>query len=87
MNDSCPSCGLRFNREPGYFLGAMYISYGLALTLIALIGAVLWGATSWHLEKIGIWAVLLFLPFAPMLTLLARVLWIYLDQKIDPESK
>jgi hypothetical protein len=25
-------------------------------------------------------------PFAPMLTFLSRVLWIYLDQSIDPEK-
>jgi len=27
------------------------------------------------------------LPFAPMLTFLSRVLWIYLDQTIDPETR
>ena len=30
MVDACEECGYRFDREPGYFLGAMYISYGLA---------------------------------------------------------
>ena len=87
MHDCCPSCGLRFNREPGYFLGAMYISYGPALAVIVAIGAVLWGLTPWGLDKIAIWAVLLFLPFAPMLTFLSRVLWIYLDQTVDPETR
>ena len=86
MHDRCPQCGLRFNREPGYFLGAMYISYGLALAVIVVLGAVLWGLTSWRLEKVALWAVLLFLPFAPALTLLSRVLWIYLDQTLDPEK-
>jgi len=63
----------------------MYISYGLALALIFVIGAVLWGVTDWRLDKIAIWAVLLFLPFVPILTFLSRVLWIYLDQTFDPE--
>jgi len=27
----------------------------------------------------------LFLPLAPMLTWMARVLWIYMDQGIDPD--
>jgi hypothetical protein len=63
----------------------MYISYGLALAAIAALCAVLWVLTRWQLHEIAIWGLLLFLPFAPMLTLLARVLWIYLDQKIDPE--
>jgi uncharacterized protein (DUF983 family) len=87
MNDHCSACGLHFNREPGYFLGAMYISYGLALALIFAIGAILWVLTSLRLDKVAIWAVLFFLPLSPMLTFLSRVLWIYLDQTIDPETK
>ena len=35
MNDPCPVCGLVFEREPGYFLGAMYFSYALAVFIIA----------------------------------------------------
>ena len=31
MNTSCPHCDLRFDREPGYFTGAMYVSYGMAV--------------------------------------------------------
>jgi uncharacterized protein (DUF983 family) len=31
MKDRCEHCGYLYNREPGYFLGAMYISYGLAV--------------------------------------------------------
>jgi hypothetical protein len=65
----------------------MYISYGLALALIVVIGAVLWMLTHWRVDKVAIWAVVLFLPFAPMLTFLSRVLWIYLDQTFDPESR
>lgn len=32
MYDTCASCNYKFEREPGYFIGAMYLSYGLALT-------------------------------------------------------
>ena len=87
MNDRCPQCGLHFNREPGYFLGAMYISYALALAVICGFGAVLWVGTRWRVDKVALWAVVLFLPLAPMLTFLSRVLWIYLDQGLDPERK
>src|ERR1700738_2020382 len=68
MRERCPACDLKYEREEGYFLGAMYIGYALALGMIAIFG------------------VLLFLPFAPVLTLMARVLWIYLDQTIDPDK-
>lgn len=87
MNDCCPACDLLFNREPGYFLGAMYISYGLGLVLVAALAAILWLLTHWGFTKVVTCALAFFLPFAPMLTFLSRVLWIYLDQTIDPETK
>jgi uncharacterized protein (DUF983 family) len=87
MNDRCPTCGLHFNREPGYFLGAMYISYALGIATIVAFGLIFWALTSWRLNKIALWAIVLFLPFAPMLTFLSRVLWIYVDQTFDPEPK
>jgi hypothetical protein len=85
MYERCPLCDLKFEREPGYFLGAMYISYGLALVVIAVIAALLWETTGWWITKSTLWAVVLFLPLAPAITLFARILFIYLDQTIDPE--
>ena len=85
MLERCPNCGLKFEREQGYFLGAMYISYGLALITILALALLLWASTSWSLQKIVLAAILLFLPLAPILTLFSRVLWIYLDRAIDPE--
>jgi hypothetical protein len=64
----------------------MYISYGLALMAIAGLGLLLWSFTTWSLLKTTFWATVLFLPFAPTITLFSRVLWIYLDQAIDPEA-
>ena len=87
MHECCPVCGLKFEREPGYFLGAMYISYGLALITIVAIALLLWACTPWSMQKITVWAILLFLPLAPVLTLFSRVLWIYLDRTIDPEKE
>ena len=31
MHEKCVECDYRFDREPGYFIGAMYLSYGLAI--------------------------------------------------------
>src|SRR5262245_56913727 len=42
MHRCCPVCGLRFEREQGYFVGAMYVSYPLS---VELIGLFLWLAT------------------------------------------
>jgi uncharacterized protein (DUF983 family) len=86
MCERCAICDLKFEREPGYFLGAMYLSYGLGVLIMAPIALLLWFLTGWGLTKVILWAVVLFLPFAPTIALFARVLWIYLDQSIDPEG-
>jgi len=31
MRETCEVCHYKFDREPGYFLGAMYVSYALAV--------------------------------------------------------
>jgi uncharacterized protein (DUF983 family) len=81
INQRCPVCDLLFEREPGYFLGAMYISYAIAtafLLTMLLIG-------NWFFPEIDMgWMVLicaaLFVPFVPIVTRYSRVLWIYFDR-------
>jgi uncharacterized protein (DUF983 family) len=85
MCEHCGICDLKFEREPGYFLGAMYFSFGLGVLIMAPITALLWFLSGWGIPKVIFWAFVLFLPFAPTITLFSRVLWIYLDQTIDPE--
>lgn len=85
MNDTCAVCHLWFEREEGYFLGAMIVDYALAMLTTTTIGAILWSFTHWSFEKICIVAIVLFLPTVPLVTRLGRVLWIYIDQLIDPE--
>ncbi|HXN18848.1 MAG TPA: DUF983 domain-containing protein [Candidatus Binatus sp.] len=85
MNDECTVCHLWFEREEGYFLGAMIIDYALAMIIATVIGAILWTFTHWSFEKLCVVAILLFLPAVPVVTRLGRVLWIYMDQFIDPQ--
>jgi hypothetical protein len=86
MYERCPCCNLKFEREDGYFLGAMYISYGLGLGTIAVLAALVWKLSNWSLIKSVVGGAVLFLPLAPVLTWMARVLWIYMDQTIDPDQ-
>jgi uncharacterized protein (DUF983 family) len=41
MHETCPNCGLRFEVEPGFFFGAMYISYAVSVALFAVIGFII----------------------------------------------
>ena len=84
MNQRCAVCDLQFEREPGYFLGAMYISYALAVPLMLGFLALFWWLTPWRWGYILLASALALLPFTPAVTLFARVLWIYLDRNVDP---
>ncbi len=54
MYERCPVCGLKFEREAGYFLGAMYISYGLGLGIIAILSLLVWEVFKWPIMKSAI---------------------------------
>ncbi len=62
MCERCSICDLKFEREPGYFLGAMYFSFALGVLTMAPIAALLWFLTGWWITKVTIWAVVFFLP-------------------------
>ncbi len=87
MQDYCPTCGHRFEREPGYFLGAMYVSYPLSLVVI---GLSLWAVNSlWPGMRLE-WAVLLTVPVlivcVPAIVRWSRVLWMHWDQPPNQRS-
>jgi len=85
MHPACPVCGLRFEREPGYFTGAMYVSYVLALPVMAGWAlAVYLVAPSLSFEAMVGVAALCLLPFVPLIFRASRILWIHLDRTIDP---
>ena len=83
MNPRCPACGLEFEREQGYFVGAMYFSYALALAeVLPLIVAML--LLGFGAAPIYIACCLVLVVSAPFLFRYSRVIWIHLDQVIDP---
>ncbi len=85
MHPECPVCGLRFEREPGYFLGAMYFSYVLSIPPVLALVLIIWRITRWQFDVVVLSAFLAWLPFVPAVTRWARVFWIHLDRHFDPE--
>lgn len=87
MNDPCPVCGLLFQREAGYFLGAMYFSYGIGAVLLTTfyftVAALL---PSWHSAQLLALVIGLYIPLMPAVFRYARVLWIYFDRSSDTYS-
>jgi len=85
MYDDCPVCGLHFEREPGYFLGALYFSYALSIPPVLALVLAIWRITGWHFDVVVLSAFVAYLPFVPLVTRWARVFWIYMDRHFDPD--
>src|SRR5947207_327430 len=66
MNDPCPVCGLIFERDEGYFLGAMYISYVLSSALLITFYIVAYLLfPDWNSILLAVVATALYVPFMP----------------------
>jgi uncharacterized protein (DUF983 family) len=42
MHDYCPECNASFQPEPGFYFGAMFISYAITVAIMVAISLVLW---------------------------------------------
>jgi hypothetical protein len=87
MNDPCPVCGLLFEREEGYFLGAMYVSYALSSALLVpfyFVATALLPQVNTILIALFLWVP--YLPFVPVVFRYSRVIWIYFDRHFWPED-
>src|ERR1039457_5003442 len=75
MFDNCPVCGLKFEREQGYFLGAMYVSYLMSIPPVVLLVLLIWKVTG-RLSDVSIGvAFFAYLPVVPVAARFARVVW------------
>lgn len=86
MNAICPVCHIKFEREEGYFMMSVFIGYviGTAIALpICLLLYLIDAPTLWYfIATIG--ANLLLLP---LVFRYARLIWLHLDEVLDPRSK
>jgi hypothetical protein len=85
MNDPCPNCNLLFEREEGYFLGAMYISYGMSsVILIAYYIVAAYLLPSWGSMAIALLVVFPYLPLMPAVFRYSRVIWVHFERWACP---
>jgi uncharacterized protein (DUF983 family) len=85
MNPTCPECGVVFERESGYFAGAMVVSYGLAVPILAamVVALIIIGGLDPVVALIiGNTGYLVLVPF---IFRYSRVVWLHLDWLIDPQ--
>jgi uncharacterized protein (DUF983 family) len=86
MHESCPHCGVKFEREPGFFLGSIYINYGLTSLIVTVAYVVLLFGFGFPETPLLV-AALAFVVLFPLLVFpWARSLWLGFDQWRDPRA-
>jgi uncharacterized protein (DUF983 family) len=84
MNDPCPECGRKFDRAPGYLLGAIYFNYGVTALLVIIFYFSLF-LTSTLTGRQLLWMLTAFAVLFPLWFFrYARALWIAFDERWDP---
>jgi uncharacterized protein (DUF983 family) len=86
MNDHCSHCGLKYQIEPSFFYGAMYVSYGLnvAVGIAAFIVSFVFFKTS--IEESFISIVVALIILFPFVLRLSRNLYINMFVSYDPNA-
>lgn len=95
MNKTCEYCGENFAREPGFYFGAAYVSYGLTVAIwvavfVAMetfdaIGLIKFSISEDPLELFltGIITLIILLPW---IYRISRAIWLNFFVKYDPEQ-
>ncbi len=87
VKEHCEVCGLKYSREPGFFYGAMYVSYALAVAVFVT----LWTSMNLFFPWIESWAqifiiIAVSLGLTPYLYALSKIIWANFFYKYDRYS-
>ncbi|HEX3997065.1 MAG TPA: DUF983 domain-containing protein [Pirellulales bacterium] len=86
LRPACEQCGLSFDREPGFYLGSIYVNYGLTAILVTIGYFSLYFTEAVSPDE-ALWICLAFCLVFPLCFFrYARSLWLGLDYYFDPKA-
>lgn len=83
-HEKCSNCELKYSKEPGFYYGAMYVSYGLTVALFVA----MWVSFNLFFENISV-GIQIFLIISttvlltPYIYALSKIIWINIFIKYD----
>ena len=83
MNECCPVCSVKFERETGFFMMSIFVGEVLAAVLAVPFLILAWLL---DLELIGLILapLLAVLVLTPLIFRYSRLIWLYIDHLLDP---
>jgi len=84
MHPACPRCGLPFEMGAGYYLGSIYVNYGITALLVIIGYFAMFLGTNLS-DRTRLWLLAVFCVLFPMWFFrYARSLWRGMDHYFDP---
>ncbi|GIK75975.1 MAG: hypothetical protein BroJett021_49630 [Chloroflexota bacterium] len=85
MHTHCPECGVKYERETGYFLNSMFIGYAAGFLILAPT-AVLLALMDVSIAVFSSVIILETIVLTPLIFRYARLIWMHADQLLDPRQ-
>ena len=87
MNDKCPECGLDFNPEPGFYFGALIISYAISSWMLLLPALLLVLYFDWSVMQAMTFALILAAVTYFKILRGSRSLYLHLMMRFDKSTR
>jgi len=87
MNEHCAHCGLRFELEPNFYYGSMYVSYGYSVAVFVATYVILGWFIDPGISDIVLALSLILLVSMPYIFRISRLTWLNLFVKYNPEKR
>lgn len=86
IHKNCPHCNLKYAKEPGFYYGAMYVSYAIGVAIFVFI----WVSFNLFFNNIDVYVQLgvitvTFLSLGPYIYALSKIIWANLFIKFDKD--
>jgi uncharacterized protein (DUF983 family) len=87
IHEHCSKCGLKYEKEVGFYYGAMYVSYALGVALFVTC----WVSFNLFFPKTGTWTQITVISgisifISPYFYALSKIIWANLFFPYDPDA-
>lgn len=85
MHEACSNCGQRFEPEPGFYYGAMFISYFISAWILLILALIMVFLIGWSLDSVK-WIIIgIGLLFFLKTVRLSRSIWIHIIVRFNKD--
>jgi uncharacterized protein (DUF983 family) len=84
MHEHCPQCGIKYEREQGYFMMAVFVGYALSFLIVIPVMILLYLTIKPTIIGYCIGGSMALLVAAPWIFRYGRIFWLHIDELLDP---